>query len=38
MGTIERDLQDCCTGCDSNKVTERKVGIFLEQLLRVGRN
>ncbi|KDR18215.1 Serine-protein kinase ATM [Zootermopsis nevadensis] len=24
MGTIERDLMECCTGCDSNKVTERK--------------
>jgi len=27
MGTIERDLVECCNGCDSNKVTERKVCI-----------
>jgi hypothetical protein len=38
MGTIERDLMECCNGCDSSKVTERKVGIFVEQLLIVERN
>jgi len=27
MGTIERDLAECCNGCDSNKVTDRKVCI-----------
>jgi hypothetical protein len=27
MGTVERDLIECCNGCESNKVTERKVGI-----------
>jgi len=27
MGTIERDLMECCSGFESNKVTERKVCI-----------
>jgi Fe-S cluster biogenesis protein NfuA len=38
MGTIERDLMECCSGCDSSKITERKVIMFIEQVLSAERN